>query len=72
LLADAYHHRELGYDHEGIHTAFRAAVDRGQSERDERVYFSNGTAAFFSSDESVRDELRRRDPELFEVLEKVW
>jgi tetratricopeptide (TPR) repeat protein/predicted Ser/Thr protein kinase len=72
LLADAYHHRELGYDHEGIHAAFRAAVDRGHPGRDERSYFSKGTAAFFSSDESVRDELRRRDPELFEVLEEIW
>jgi len=72
LLADAYHHRELGYDHERIHAAFRAAVERGHSERDERVCFSKATEAFFSNDESVREELRRRDPELFEVLEEVW
>jgi tetratricopeptide (TPR) repeat protein/predicted Ser/Thr protein kinase len=72
LLADAYHHRELGYDHEGIHAAFRAAVERGQAERDERTYFSKGTAAFFSSDESERGELRRRDPGLVQVLEEVW
>ena len=72
LEGDRHHHRELGYDHERIHAAFRAAVERGHSERDERVYFSKATAAFFSSHESVRDELRRRDPELFAMLEEVW
>jgi len=71
-LADAYHDRVLGYDHEGIREAFRAAVEEGRPVRDERVYFWQGTSAFFSADDSVRDELRREDPKLFELLEEVW
>jgi hypothetical protein len=86
LLADAYYDRVLGYDHEGIQEAFRAAVERGRYEtvlrlagredanaiKNERVYFVAGTEAFFSTDDDVRDELRREDPKLFELLEEVW
>jgi hypothetical protein len=86
LFADAYYDRVLGYDHEGIQEAFRAAVERGRYEtvlrlggredanaiKNERMYFVAGTEAFFSTDDDVRDELRREDPKLFELLEEVW
>jgi hypothetical protein len=72
LLAVAYHDRVLGDDHEGLHAAFRAAVEEGRAAGEERVYFAKGTVAFFSTDDDVRAELRREDPKLFELLEEVW
>ena len=65
-LAHAYHDRVLGHDHEGIATAFRAAVEGGRYEtvlqidgREERAYalendseyFAEGTEAFFGTND---------------------
>jgi hypothetical protein len=65
-LAHAYHHRVLGYDHEGIRAAFRAAVEGGRYERvlrfngseerayaleNEQEYFAEGTEAFFGTND---------------------
>jgi hypothetical protein len=38
---------------------------------DEWTYFTQGTAAFFGTDDE-RAELRRHDPKLFELLEEIW
>jgi hypothetical protein len=35
------------------------------------MYFTQGTAAFFGTDDE-RAELLRHDPKLFELLEEVW
>jgi len=66
-LAHAYHDRVLGHDHEGIATAFRAAVEEGNYEkvlqsdgREDRAYalqndseyFAEGTEAFFGTNDS--------------------
>ena len=72
VLSFAYHDRVLGGDHEGINRAHQAALDRGDDEENAVKYFAYGTADFFSPDASVRDELRRSDPKLFELLEEVW
>ena len=65
-LAHAYHDRVLGYDHEGIRAAFRAAVEGGRYERvlrfngreerayaleNDQEYFAEGTEAFFGTND---------------------
>jgi hypothetical protein len=65
-LAHAYLDRVLGYDHEGIRAAYRAAVDGGQYEKvlriqgqeerayaleNEQEYFAEATEAFFGTND---------------------
>jgi len=53
----------------------RTAVGRAYAMTDPQEYFAESTEAFFSTNDFfpfVREELRRHDPEMFALLEKLW
>lgn len=53
----------------------RSAYGRAYAMSDPREYFAESTEAFFSTNDFfpfTREELRRHDPEMFVLLQKLW
>jgi hypothetical protein len=70
----AFHAAEEGGSYDSVRRS-DGQEERAPALKSEWQYFAEGTEAFFGTNEHypfVRDELRRHDPKLFEVLEEVW
>ena len=76
-LAHAYHDRVLGFDDPEILAAYKRAVEgtayprRDWARIDEKEFFCAVTERYFGS-EKERAQLKERDPDVVNLLKRVW
>ena len=74
----AYEKAKAGGQYDQVEQRFgdgRTAIGRAYAMTNPQEYFAESTEAFFSTNDFfpfVREELRRHDPEMFALLEKLW
>ena len=74
----AYEEAKSGAKYDNVEQRFgdgRSAYGRAYAMTDPQEYFAESTEAFFSTNDFfpfTRGELRRHDPEMFALLEKLW
>lgn len=78
LIKKAYEKAKMSGKYDNVEQRFgdgRSVKGRAYAMTDPHEYFAESTEAFFSTNDFfpfTREELRRHDPEMFALLEKLW